>query len=97
MSWLERLLSGFKEAPERGPAYGDPTRIAEVDGVIEELRPFFRSDGGDVHLIGIENDVVVVELIGACKSCAASAQTLHQALEPRLRARLPWVSGLRRA
>jgi Fe-S cluster biogenesis protein NfuA len=56
----------------------------------------FRADGGDVDLVGVDGGVVVVRLQGACAACAASTQTLHQALEPRLRERLAWVEGVRR-
>jgi Fe-S cluster biogenesis protein NfuA len=37
----------------------------------------------------------VVRLRGACGHCHARDMTLHGALEPRLRQRLPWITGLR--
>ena len=34
---------------------------------LDEIRPFLASDGGDISLVGIENDrLVKVQLHGAC-------------------------------
>jgi Fe-S cluster biogenesis protein NfuA len=95
VSWLGRLLESFAGEAPLAPPYGDPTRIAEAAGVIDEMRAMFRADGGDVHLVGVDGDIVVVRLQGACASCGASTVTLQQALEPRLRERLAWVEGVR--
>jgi Fe-S cluster biogenesis protein NfuA len=89
------LLGSFAPEAPLGPPYGDPARIAEVIGVIDEMRAMFRADGGDVHLVGVDGGIVVVRLQGACASCSASTVTLQQALEPRLRERLAWVEGVR--
>jgi Fe-S cluster biogenesis protein NfuA len=96
VNWLARLLHGFGAEAPLAPPYGDPGRIAEVTGVIDELRGMFQSDGGDVQLVGIDGGVVVLRLQGACAGCPASAVTLHQALEPRLRERCAWVESVRR-
>jgi Fe-S cluster biogenesis protein NfuA len=95
MSWLGRFLAPFLGESEPGPPYGDPARLAEVMAVIDEMRPMFVADGGDIHLLGIDGGVVNVRLKGACASCAASAATVHQALEQRLRQRLAWVESVR--
>lgn len=95
MSWLERLVSGWGLDTEPRPAVGDPALVAEVMTVLDEMRPMFKSDGGDVRLIAVEDGWVTVQLRGACASCASSEQSLFGALEPRLRERCTWVRGLR--
>jgi Fe-S cluster biogenesis protein NfuA len=95
--WWKRWFesdTGARDAKDATVA-GDPERIREVESVLAELRPMFRADAGDVELAAIEGDWVVVRLRGACESCHASDMTLHAALEPRLKSRLPWVSGVR--
>jgi Fe-S cluster biogenesis protein NfuA len=73
---------------------GDPQRVREVQAVLDQLRPRFRADGGDVRLLAVQGGTVRVRLWGACRSCAASTLTLRGALEPRLRDQLPWFERL---
>ena len=78
----------------RRQASGDPTRVAEVEALLGELRPRLRADGGDVRLRGVDGGRVRLELRGACRSCAAQVLTLKGAVEPLLRERLAWFEGL---
>lgn len=48
-----------------------------VEKALEEIRPFLQSDGGDISLIGIENETIVkVRLEGACVGCSVNQMTL---------------------
>jgi NifU-like protein len=49
------------------------------------LRPYLQEDGGDVELVDVEGDRVLVQLKGACGSCASSLITLKEVIEERLR------------
>jgi Fe-S cluster biogenesis protein NfuA len=89
--FLERI---FGKPPE--PPRGDPERIAAVQRLLAELEPLVAADGGAIELVAVERGRVDVRLEGACKSCVASESTLFDALEPKLRAALPWFSELRR-
>lgn len=93
MSWLSRLL-GSDGSDSRSPPRGDVIRVAEVEAVLASLRPALRADGGDVELVAVESGIVSVHLVGACTSCAVSSDTLAGAIEPRLRAQLPWFERL---
>lgn len=93
MSWLERWFG--KEVGGSSPPTGDPQAIAEVEGVLRELRPLLAADGGDVELLAVEEGWVHLRFRGACTSCAASTETLRGAIEPRMRERLGWVRGVR--
>ena len=94
MSWLERVLGGARGAQD-APPHGDPERVAAAREVLDELRPLVAADGGHIELVSVEGGWVSVRLRGACAHCHASDMTLRGALEPRLRARLPWFVGLR--
>lgn len=89
MSWFSRLF-------ESGVA-GDPERVAEVEAVLDELRPMLAMDGGDFVLVSIEETTVTLRAKGACSGCRAQATTLSQALEVRLRERCPWMRELKTA
>lgn len=41
-----------------------------IEQALEEIRPFLKSDGGDIALLGIEGQTVKVQLLGACVGCA---------------------------
>ncbi len=47
-----------------------------VSRVIEEMRPVFHADGGDVTLLDIEGNRVTVEMTGACAGCQIASLTL---------------------
>jgi len=56
---------------------GEPSPIAEaVRLAIDELRPHLRRDGGDIELIDIDGDKVIVDLKGTCVGCILSSVTL---------------------
>jgi Fe-S cluster biogenesis protein NfuA len=93
LNWLRRFLQGTDA--QGATAQGDPEEIRAVEAVLAELRPALALDGGDVRLIAVEAGWVCLRFERACQHCAASAITLHSALEPRLRERLPWVQGVR--
>jgi len=100
MRWLERLrnLRGKSSAPaartsDDAGELGE--RRAQVEAVLEELRPALRADFGDVELAEIDGGSVVVRLSGACTHCHARDMTIHDALEPRLKSRLGWVTSVR--
>ncbi len=68
---------------------------AEVEKVLEMVRPALQADGGDVELIGISPDgVVSVKLKGACGSCPMSTMTLKMGIEKTLREKIPAVKSV---
>lgn len=70
------------------------TRLADLQAIVDLMRPAVQSDGGDLVLVGadVEQGVVEVQLQGACSSCAVSSATLQGGVERILRDRLPWVT-----
>jgi len=51
----------------------------------KEIRPMLRADGGDIELIDVEGDKVIVSLRGMCSSCVSSSFTLKKYIEPKLK------------
>jgi len=64
---------------------------ARVQEVIDKLRPFLQRDGGDCELVGVEDGVVKLRLLGACGSCPASTMTLKAGIERALMEEIPEV------
>ncbi len=65
-----------------------------VEEVLDEMRPFLISDGGNVELVEIEGPIVKLRLQGACGSCPSSTMTLRMGIERRLREKIPEITGV---
>lgn len=63
-----------------------------VETVLDELRPYLMSDGGNVEIVDIDGPIVQLRLQGACGSCPSSTMTLKMGIERRLRERIPEIS-----
>ena len=69
--------------------------IEAVRAVLELIRLSLQADGGDVKLIGVDDEgVVTVELQGACKGCPMSQLTLANGVERILKERVPGVTSV---
>ncbi|WP_446861172.1 MULTISPECIES: NifU family protein [unclassified Phormidesmis] len=62
-----------------------------VETVLDELRPYLMSDGGNVELVELDGPIVKLRLQGACGSCPSSAMTLKMGIERRLREFIPEI------
>ncbi len=59
---------------------------------LDEIRPFLNSDGGDISLIGIEdNKHVTVRLEGACTACSVNQMTLKAGVETTIKKYAPQI------
>jgi len=64
---------------------------AELDG----LRPALIADGGNVELLGVDDDGTVrLVLQGKCATCPAQFATLRVGLEEPLRSAVPGVTAV---
>jgi len=64
----------------------------KVEEALEQIRPYLLEDGGNVTLIEITDDnIVKLELLGACKSCSMSAMTLKSGIEELIMRAAPEV------
>jgi len=50
-----------------------------------EIKPSLKQDGGDIELIDVDGNTVLVKLRGACATCVASQVTLKHYVESKLR------------
>ncbi len=67
----------------------------KVKNIIEQVRPYLQQDGGDISFVGITDDNVVnVELMGACGSCPYSTMTLKNGVENTIRKALPEIKSV---
>lgn len=64
--------------------------LKKIKKAIASIRPYLITDGGDVELVDVSDDLVVkVKLRGACEGCPFSEQTLRAGIEQAIRKELP--------
>lgn len=65
-----------------------------VSRVIDMVRPYMQSHGGDVELVNVNGETVWVKLHGACNGCSMSAVTLRNGVEEALREHVPEIQHI---
>jgi Fe-S cluster biogenesis protein NfuA/nitrite reductase/ring-hydroxylating ferredoxin subunit len=65
-----------------------------VSRVIDMVRPYMESHGGDVELVDVQGDRAIVRLHGSCNGCSMSAVTLRNSVEEALKEHVPEISGV---
>lgn len=87
---IEEIIDKVRSIPH--VVHRKPTRLTNIQKIklIEEtlereIKPSLKQDGGDIELIDIEGDKVIVKLRGTCATCVASQVTLKHYVESKLR------------
>lgn len=72
------------------------TTVAEIERVLEMVRPAIRMDGGDVELVDFDagEGKVILRLMGHCVGCPMSMATLRNGIEARLKLAVPGVRSV---
>lgn len=76
----------------REPGPIDPEQLEET---LNYIRPAVQADGGDIILLGTEDGVVDLQMVGACGGCPLSMMTLKAGIERILMDRVPGVREVR--
>jgi Fe-S cluster biogenesis protein NfuA/nitrite reductase/ring-hydroxylating ferredoxin subunit len=71
--------------------YDVETRVRHA---LDTVRPYLGSHGGDVELLGVDDGVVRLRLLGSCDGCPSSSVTLQLAVEGAVQAAAPEVSRI---
>lgn len=67
----------------------------KIIAIIDKIRPFLISDGGNLEFVKYENNIVYVKLLGACKDCVAIDITLKDGIEEMIINEIPEVKEVR--
>lgn len=63
--------------------------------VIDKIRPFLISDGGNIEFVKFENRVVYVRMMGHCSNCSMLDVTLKDSIELAIVNEVPEVIEVR--
>lgn len=73
----------------------NPEILQRVEEALESIRPYLITDGGNVRIVEITDDMIVnLELLGACGTCPMSAMTLKAGVEESIRKAVPEIRGV---
>ncbi|MFC1855753.1 Fe-S cluster assembly protein NifU [Thermodesulfobacteriota bacterium] len=86
---LASVLGNQEDLKEEQPSKPKLTNIQKMQMIQEtierDIRPSLRADGGDVDLIDIEGNKVIVAFRGVCAQCPSSEITLKENVEKKLK------------
>jgi Fe-S cluster biogenesis protein NfuA len=68
--------------------------LENVETVLDEMRPYLISDGGNVEIVELDGPIVKLRLQGACGSCPSSTMTLRMGIERRLKEMIPEIAEI---
>ncbi|MGB0487188.1 MAG: NifU family protein [Flavobacteriaceae bacterium] len=63
----------------------------KIQIALNEIRPFLESDGGNIELVSVVNNVVKVKLLGNCVSCSVNQMTLKNGVEMTIKKYAPEI------
>lgn len=67
------------------------TQEQQIIDIINTLKPFLNSEGGDIEFIKYEDSVVYIKMIGACANCEMLDFTLRDGIEATIKNEIPEV------
>jgi Fe-S cluster biogenesis protein NfuA len=66
----------------------------KVEEVLDKVRVGLKSEGGDIELIDIKDNVVYVKLKGACGTCPMSTLTMKNWVEASIKKEIPEITSV---
>lgn len=67
----------------------------KIIDVIDKIRPFLISDGGNIEYIKFENGIVYIKMLGHCSECPLIDTTLKDSIEVAIINEVPEVIEVR--
>lgn len=67
----------------------------KIISIIDRIRPFIVSDGGNIEFVKYEDNIVYIDLTGACKDCSMIDVTLKDGIEEIIVNEIPEVKEVR--
>lgn len=65
-----------------------------VEEALNTIRPYLEADGGDVAIVDISDNILKLELKGACKTCNMSHMTMKSGIEETIKRAVPEIKEI---
>lgn len=69
-------------------------KIKKINEVIDNIKPYLNSDGGNIEFINYDNGVVFIKLTGACGCCAYRDETIQNGILKSLQSEIPEITDV---
>ncbi len=67
----------------------------KVENALDSIRPYLEADGGNVKILEIsEDNIVKLELLGACGTCPMSTMTMKAGVEEAIKRAVPEIRSV---
>ena len=63
----------------------------KIIDVLDQLRPFLISEGGNIEFIKYQDHIVYIQMTGACSNCEMLDYTLKDGIEFSLKEEIPEI------
>ena len=63
----------------------------KIKDIIDKLKPFLISEGGNIEFVKYENNIVYIRMMGACANCEMLDLTLKDGIESSIVSEIPEV------
>ena len=63
----------------------------KIKEIIDKLRPFLISEGGNIEFVKYEDNIVYIKMMGACANCEMLDLTLKEGIETSIKSEIPEV------
>lgn len=67
------------------------TNKEKIKDIINKLRPFLISEGGNIDFIDYKDNIVYIKMMGACANCEMLDLTLKEGIETSIKSEIPEV------
>ena len=67
------------------------TNKEKIKEIINKLRPFLISEGGNIEFIDYKDNIVYIRMMGACANCEMLDLTLKDGIESTIMSEIPEV------
>lgn len=66
----------------------------KIKEIIDKLRPFLISDGGNIEFVKYEDNIVYIKMLGACAGCSLIDYTLKDGIFMAIKEEVPEVKDV---
>lgn len=68
--------------------------ITAVEAVLKEFEPMFKEHGGGAELVAVDEDEVILRLIGNCVGCGMAGVHFGVGMEEMIREKIPSIKRI---
>ena len=66
----------------------------KIINIINTIKPFINSDGGDIEFVKYEDNYLYIKLSGACQNCMYQDNTINDGIFEFFKAEVPELEGV---